>query len=117
MISLELAKKLNYKSMYNLQIIYHQLNFIKKILNKVRFKQKANKIRLKLFSHPKTKSFFLNKYSRSKIGSYGWLIYTELKYGGIATNVKRKKVSVYDPRSKEQILKLLFCLVGRKRNQ
>lgn len=36
-------------------------------------------------------------------GSVSWLIAKELKYGGLINNVKRRKVSLLDPRTSEQI--------------
>jgi hypothetical protein len=45
----------------------------------------------------------LLKYPQSSPGSVDWLIGTENKYGGFASNVKRNKVSPKDPRSVKQI--------------
>ena len=45
----------------------------------------------------------MRKYSNYSIGNPQWLIYTELKYGGLSRNVKRGKVSPDDPRSSKQI--------------
>jgi len=43
------------------------------------------------------------KYEKPKLGSANWLIISEYKYGGLAKEVKRKKVSILDPRTKEKI--------------
>ncbi len=49
------------------------------------------------------KGYYLSKYSMSSPGTIEWLIGTEIKYGGIETDVPRNKVSPKDPRTKEQI--------------
>ncbi|MCG8668637.1 MAG: hypothetical protein MI867_04425 [Pseudomonadales bacterium] len=54
-------------------------------------------------------SIFLAKkrvqYQLSQPGSVDWLVGTELKFGGIETNVPRNKVSPNDPRTKAQLQK------------
>jgi hypothetical protein len=45
------------------------------------------------------KRYALLKYSSSQRGSTHWLIGTEIKYGGLVSNVRRNKVSIKDPRS------------------
>jgi len=42
-------------------------------------------------------------YCKSKRGSAEWLIGKEMLYGGLQINVRRNKVSPYDPRSEQQI--------------
>ncbi len=49
------------------------------------------------------KKYYLSKFSISSPGTIEWFIGTEIKYGGIETNVPRNKVSPKDPRTKEQI--------------
>lgn len=56
----------------------------------------------KLFSKVRGK-YYLLKYSSLIMGSSAWLIATELKYGGMVTNVKRQKVSPWDPRTIQQV--------------
>src|SRR4030042_4542522 len=49
------------------------------------------------------KRYYLSKYSMLSPGTIEWLVGTEIKYGGIETNVPRNKVSPKDPRTKEQL--------------
>jgi hypothetical protein len=49
------------------------------------------------------KRYYLSKYPMSSSGTVEWLIGTEIKYGGIETEVPRNKVSPKDPRTKEQL--------------
>jgi hypothetical protein len=46
---------------------------------------------------------YAREFPRAARGSAEWLIGSELKYGGIVTNVPRNKVSPLDPRAPEQI--------------
>ena len=47
--------------------------------------------------------YHLSKCSLSMPGTAEWLVGTEIKYGGMVTNVKRNKVSPKDPRTNEQL--------------
>ncbi|KAA3613092.1 MAG: hypothetical protein D8M58_12345 [Calditrichaeota bacterium] len=49
------------------------------------------------------KKWYSIKYKNSNPGSVGWLIKTEIKYGGLHTGIKRNKVSDKDPRSEEKL--------------
>jgi hypothetical protein len=49
------------------------------------------------------KRYYVSKHSMSSPGTIEWLVGTEIKYGGIETNVPRNKVSPKDPRTKEQL--------------
>jgi hypothetical protein len=49
------------------------------------------------------KGYYSAKYSISSPGTTEWLVRTEIKYGGIVTNVPRNKVSPKDPRTKAQL--------------
>ena len=49
------------------------------------------------------KRLYLSKYSMSIPGTIDWLVGTEIKYGGIVTNVPRRKVSPKDPRTRQQL--------------
>jgi hypothetical protein len=49
------------------------------------------------------KGYYSAKYSISSPGTTEWLVGTEIKYGGIVTNVPRNKVSPKDPRTKVQL--------------
>jgi hypothetical protein len=56
--------------------------------------------------YKKNKTFEIKTIQRlckSTVGSHDWLIGTELLYGGIHTNVKRDKVSPFDPRTKDEL--------------
>lgn len=50
------------------------------------------------------KIYYFSKYPISTPGTTAWLVYTEIKYGGIVTKVPRNKVSPKDPRTKEQLI-------------
>jgi len=49
------------------------------------------------------KKYYLSLQSLAKPGTAKWLIGTEMKYGGMITNVPRNKVSPHDPRTKTQL--------------
>lgn len=49
------------------------------------------------------KKYYLSLQSLTKPGTAKWLIGTEMKYGGMITNVPRNKVSPHDPRTKTQL--------------
>lgn len=49
------------------------------------------------------KKFYLLTSSLAAPGTVGWFISTEIKYGGLETNVPRNKVSPKDPRTDEQL--------------
>nr|WP_319392824.1 hypothetical protein [uncultured Desulfobacter sp.] len=57
------------------------------------------------FLIPVMEKYYLRKYSMASPGTKEWLIATEMKYGGIVTQVPRNKVSPKDPRTMEQIRK------------
>lgn len=52
---------------------------------------------------PVRKRRHLSKYSTASPGTADWLVGTEIKYGGIETNVPRYRVSPRDPRTKKQL--------------
>lgn len=52
------------------------------------------------------KNYYLFKLNFAKPGAADWLIGTEMKYGGIVTNVVRNKISPIDPRPKEKLEKV-----------
>jgi len=54
--------------------------------------------------HLLAEKHYLPKCSNASPGTKEWLIGTEIKYGGIQTKVPRRKVSLKDPRSKDQLL-------------
>jgi len=47
--------------------------------------------------------YYLSKYPALLPGTMGWLIGTEIKYGGIVENVPRNRISPKDPRTKERL--------------
>ena len=59
--------------------------------------------KLSFYKHPLIKKYYLWRYSKYSLGTAEWLIYSEIKYGGIATKVKRNKVSDLDMRSAKNI--------------
>jgi len=63
-----------------------------------------SKILKKIFFYLK---IFLSKFysvrKKYRVGTKGWLIYSEIKYGGFRTKLKRNHVSEYDHRSNEEI--------------
>ena len=60
--------------------------------------------KLKLIINSIIKQYYLLKLPVASPGTRGWLIGSEIKYGGIVKNVARNKVSPKDPRTKEQLL-------------
>jgi len=54
---------------------------------------------------PFRKHFYLSKYPNSSSGTIPWLIGTEIKYGGMVTNLPIMKVSSNDPRTEERLKK------------
>tara|TARA_Y100001968_G_C19294154_1_gene685759 strand:- start:172 stop:903 length:732 start_codon:yes stop_codon:yes gene_type:complete len=61
--------------------------------------------KINFFHNKIIKKILLNFYSIHSFGKPGWLIYKELKYGGISKNIKRLKVSPKDPRTTKKIQK------------
>lgn len=54
-------------------------------------------------TEPLRKRYRLSHFSRSPMGSAGWLVAAEVKFGGKVTQVARNKVSRLDPRTTGQI--------------
>lgn len=53
--------------------------------------------------HSVKKRYYLSKYPVSSLGTVEWLVGTELRYGGVVSDVRINRVSPKDPRTKEQI--------------
>ena len=67
--------------------------------------KEINKFYLKILQSSIIQRYYLWKYYQSDKGSVKWLIYHEIKYGGISSDIKRIKVSHLDPRSKNKLHK------------
>lgn len=57
------------------------------------------------FLIPLMEKYYLRKFSMTSPGTKEWLIGTEIKYGGLVTQVSRNKVSPKDPRTMEELRK------------
>ena len=65
----------------------------------------SEKIKLSFYKNSLIKQYYLWKYANYSLGSKEWLIHSEIKYGGIATKVKRNRISNLDPRSQKIVNK------------
>lgn len=72
--------------------------------NKMKMHWRLKRMKEKYYMLMKEKYYML-KFSTASPGTKEWLIGAEIKYGGFIANVPRNKVSLKDPRTKEQLRK------------